>query len=222
MLAAYERAGLPSVDPYPTDNAWACFASNPSCGRDPWWAESNALQDVTHVAYSAIGSHFVTERRFAEAIDLLWQWPEGKVLLQWADSSGVMIMSLSFDRQTAFASYSPQRKLISFNSRFTTVPTWMQADVIAHELSHASDDAHGVNGGSTSAVCIDAETAAILVQQRFLVWLTRTLEPEGLPSVAVVSLRLSAEQAELAWSLYEIGFSTDIPSLVRRVYDGTC
>lgn len=222
MVAAYDRAGLPSIEPYPTDDGWACFATNPSCGRDPWWAEWNELQDETHVTYSAIGSHFVTERRFAESIDLLWQWPGGKALLQQADTSGVTVISLSYDRQIAFATYSPQRKLIAMNSRFTTEPTWMQADVIAHELSHAADDAHGVNGGSNSADCLAGETQAFVVQQRFLVWLTRTLEPEGLPSVAVITGRVSAAHAELARSLYEIGFSTDIPSLVRRDYDGTC
>ena len=222
MLAAYDRAGLPSIDPYPTDREWGCFVTNPSCGRDPWWVEHNELQDDTSVTYSAIGSHFVTERRFDESVDLLWQWPEGKALLQQADSSAVSVISLSYDRQKAFATYSPQRKLIAINSRFTAVPTWMQADVIAHELSHASDDAHGVNQEQTSAACLVGETTAILVQQRFLVWLTRTLEPEGLPSIAVISGRLSAEQAQLARSLYEIGFSTDIPSLVRREYGGTC
>src|SRR5262249_42214061 len=186
MLAAYDRAGLPTIDPYPSDTTWSCFATNPSCGRDPWWAEWNEQQDETHVSYSAIGPHFVTQSRFAEAINLLCQWPEGKGLLEQADAAGVLVMTLSYDRQTAFATYSPQRKLIAFNSRFTTVPTWMAADVIAHELSHAADDTHGANGSSTSAACIDGETAAYLVQQRFLVWLTRGLEPEGLPSVAVV------------------------------------
>jgi hypothetical protein len=222
MLAAYDRAGLPTIDPYPSDTTWSCFASNPSCARDPWWAEWNEQQDDTHVSYSAIGSHFVTERRFAEAVNLLWQWPEGKALLEQAAGPGVLVMTLSYDRQTAFATYSPQRKLIAFNSRFTTEPTWMAADVIAHELSHAADDAHGVNQAPTPAACLAGETEATLAQQRFLVWLTRTLQPEGLPNVALVAGRLSTEQTELAQSLYEIGFSTDIPDLVGREYDETC
>ena len=222
MVAAYDRAGLPSIDPYPSDLTWSCFATNPSCGRDPWWAEWNEAQDSTHATYSAIGSHFVTERRFAEVTDLLWQWPEGKALLQQADGSGVLVISLSYDHQAAFATYSPQRKLIAVNSRILTAPTWMVADVLAHELSHASDDARGVNQDGTSAACLAGETTATLVQQRFLVWLTRTLEPQGLPSVAVVSGRLVDEQAALARDLFAIGFSTDIPNLVSRAYDGTC
>jgi len=222
MLAAYDGAGLPSIDPYPADSSWRCFDENPSCKRDPWWAEWNEAQDATHVTYSALGTHFMTERRFDESIDLLWQWTEGKSLLQQADASGVLVISLSYDRQTAFATYSPQRKLIAINSRFTTAPTWMLADVIAHELSHASDDANRVNSDGNSAACLAGETSATLVQQRFLVWLTRTLEPWGLPSVGVVSAQLSAVHAELARSLYEIGFSTDIPHLVQQNYDGTC
>ena len=222
MVAAYDRAGLPTIDPYPNDTTWSRSATNPSCGRDTWWAGGNEDQDDSHVSCAAIGPHFVTERRYAEAIDLLWQWPNGKRLLQQADSSGVKVMTLSYDQQTAFATYSPQRKLIAFKSRFTAVPTWMTADVIAHELSHAADDAHGVNQAPTPAACLAGETAATQTQQRFLVWLTRTLEPAGLPNVAAVSARLSAEQTELAQSLYDIGFSTDIPALVGRAYDETC
>jgi hypothetical protein len=215
-------ATVPTIDAYASDATWSCFDTNPSCRRDAWWAEWNELQDSPHVTYSAIGPQLTTERRFSEAIDLLWQWPEGKALLSEADRSGVLVITLDYDRQTAFATYSPQRKLIAFNGRFTTTPTWMVADVLAHELSHAADDAHQLNMQHTSASCLAGETRATEVQQQFLVWLTRTLKPEGLPSVAVVSGRLSAEQTQLASSLYQIGFSTDIPRLVSQAYDGTC
>jgi hypothetical protein len=55
MLAAYDRAGLPTIDPYPNDTTWSCFPSNPSCGRDPWWAEWSEQHDDARVSYSAIG-----------------------------------------------------------------------------------------------------------------------------------------------------------------------
>jgi hypothetical protein len=179
MVAAYDRAGLAAIDPYPSDAVWSCFATNPSCSREPWWGEWDALQDATHVSYAAVGTHFTTERSFAEAVDLLWQWPEGKLLLRQADQASVLVMSLDYDQQVAFATYSPQRKLIALNRRFTAAPTWMVADVLAHELSHASDDAHGVNMAPTFAGCIAGETAATAVQQRFLVWLTRTSGRKG-------------------------------------------
>jgi hypothetical protein len=51
MLVAYDRAGLPSIDPYTSATTWSCFTSNPSCARDPWWAEWNEHQDDTHVSY---------------------------------------------------------------------------------------------------------------------------------------------------------------------------
>jgi hypothetical protein len=98
----------------------------------------------------------------------------------------------------------------------------MVADVIAHELSHAADDANAVNQAPTAEACLAGETSAFLAQQRFLVWLTRTLQPAGLPNVAVVTGQLSTDPAELARSLYDIGFSTDLPDLVGRAYDGVC
>jgi hypothetical protein len=220
--AQQQTAALPTIDPYSSDSTWSCLDSNPSCARDPWWAEWDEQQDAANVTYSAIGPHFTTERRYAEAIDLLWQWPEGKSLLRQADGSGVLLMTLSYDQQTAFATYSPQRKLIAINSRVAAAPTWMLADVIGHELSHASDDAHGVNQDHTSASCLAGETAATLLQQRFLVWLTRTLEPQGLPTVGVVSAHLSDDNAALANSMYTIGFSTNIPGLITRAYDQVC
>ena len=98
----------------------------------------------------------------------------------------------------------------------------MAADVIAHELSHAADDAHGVNQAPVPTACLAGETAATLTQQRFLVWLTRSLQPEGLPNIAVVMGRLTAEQSELAQSLYQIGFSTDVGDLVDAEYHDVC
>src|SRR5688500_6034528 len=118
MLAAYARAGVSGVLPYSSDTAWTCLAANPSCGRDPWWAEWNELQGEDVVTYAAIGGRFSTERRFVEAVNLLWQWPHGKTLLLQADRSGVRVMSLAYDRRTAFASYVPERKLIAINQRF--------------------------------------------------------------------------------------------------------
>jgi hypothetical protein len=55
----------------------------------------------------------------------------------------------------------------------------MVADVLAHELSHAADGAHGLHMGHTHADCIAGETAAYEVERRFLVWLTRTLNRKG-------------------------------------------
>jgi hypothetical protein len=47
-------------------------------------------------------------------------------------------------------------------------------------------------------------------------------QPEGLPSIAVVTARLSPEHGELARSLYQLGFSDNLPRLVGETYEGTC
>jgi hypothetical protein len=222
VQAAYASAGPAGIPPYPNDTSWTCLPTNPSCGKDPWWAEHNELKDSTPVTYQAIGARFVSDRGFVEAVNLLWQSPEGKQLLKTANGSGVTVISRAYDRQYAFATYLPQRKSVVLNDRFLTVPTWMLADVLAHELSHAADDAGGMHMGNTSSDCIAGELAAFQVERRFLIWLTRSLVPEGLPSLAAISGRLSAEHTLLANSLFRIGFSDDIPRLVERTYEGTC
>ncbi len=222
VQAAYANAGPAGIPPSPNDTSWSCLPTNPSCARDPWWAEYNELQDTAHVPYQAIGPRFVSERSFVEAVNLLWQSPEGKELLRKANGSEVTVISRAYDRQFAFATYLPQRKTVVLNSRFLTAPTWMLADVLAHELSHASDDASGLHMAHTSSDCIAGELAAYQVERRFLIWLTRTLIPEGMPSLASISGRLSAEHEQLADSLFRIGFSDDMPNLVARTYEGTC
>jgi hypothetical protein len=57
----------------------------------------------------------------------------------------------------------------------------MLADVIAHELRHAADRAAGVWQRRTPDDCYANEQSAYATERRFLVWLTRTLHPEGLP-----------------------------------------
>jgi hypothetical protein len=222
MLEAYRRAARPSVDPYPNDFAYSCLPSNPSCASDPWWGEWNAIQDDARVTYTAVGSRFVTERRYAEAVNLLWQWPEGKTLLHEADSQAVGVMTLDYDEQTAFASYVPARNVITFNRRYVTAPTWMVAAVVAHELAHSLDDGRNALGRSNATDCLAVETRAFEVQQRYLVWLTRTLHPEGLPTLAVVSGRLNSEHAHLAANLYEVGGSNNVGQITEHAYGKLC
>src|SRR4051812_47262633 len=39
VQAAYASAGPAGIPPYPNDTSWTCLPTNPSCGKDPWWAE---------------------------------------------------------------------------------------------------------------------------------------------------------------------------------------
>jgi Zn-dependent protease with chaperone function len=222
MQTAYANAAPVGVPPYPSNTSWNCLPANPSCGRDPWWLERNEVQNPALVTYQAIGPGFGSEGSFVEAVNLLWQSPDGQELLRKSNGSGVTVISRAYDRQFAYATYLPQRNTIVINNRFLTAPSWMLADVLAHELSHASDRADGVHVGNTYADCIAGELAAFHVERRFLIWLTRTLVPDGLPSIATLSGQLSAEHGQLAETLYRLGFSNNIPQLVARTYEGTC
>lgn len=98
----------------------------------------------------------------------------------------------------------------------------MVSAVLAHELSHSLDDSQNRLGGANSADCIARETHAFEVSQRYLVWLTRTLHPEGLPSIAVVSGRLSTEHGYLAADLYDLGGSTNVAQRAEAAYAKVC
>jgi hypothetical protein len=85
--------GLPAVPPYRSDSEGWCFTTNASCNREARWDEWNERQGTSYVRYSAIGTGFVTEEGFAEAVDLIWQWPEGKDLLRIADRNHVAVVA---------------------------------------------------------------------------------------------------------------------------------
>ena len=219
---AAAQAEQPRIEAYADDLVWSCPPANPSCTRDHWSIEHNELQDDTRVTYAAIGARFTTERRFAEAVNVVWQWPEGKTLLRQANDSGVLIISIDYDRQTSFATYSPQRELIAINRRYVAAPTWMLAGVLAHELTHASDHALGIHEQPNAGDCIARESAAFEAQRRYLVWLTRSLQPEGLPTLPRLMANLSTEHSVLARNLYEMGLTDTLPALVQDTYEGTC
>jgi hypothetical protein len=172
------------------------------------------------VRYSAIGNGFTTEFRFREAINMLWQWPEGKELLRSANASRVKVVTGSLD--DAFASYRSRERQVTVNTNFTEVSTWMLADIIAHELRHASDFAAGLWQSNSSDSCLGAEQSAYSTEHRFMVWLSRTLHPEGLPNRYDLLSRVSTEDQILASNVYEIGTSIDMASLVRRDYHESC
>jgi hypothetical protein len=90
-----------------------------------------------------------------------------------------------------YASYRAAFSLITVSQQFTEVSTWMLADVLAHELRHAADDAAGLWQANTPENCFGAEQSAYSTERRFLFWLSHTMHPEGLPNrydlLAVVS-----------------------------------
>jgi hypothetical protein len=209
------------VAAYAVDSEQRCFSANPSCGRDTWWVEWNELQDASFVRYGAIGTGLVTEGRFREAVNMLWQWPEGRDLLRSANQRGLGIVAGKAS-ESSYATFRPAFSLIIVDKRFTEVSTWMLADVIGHELRHAADDSQGQFKERSPENCIAGEQSAYGTERRFLVWLSTRMHPDGLPRQSELLSVVSAEDQVLARSLYEIVATGNLSGMVRRDYHETC
>jgi hypothetical protein len=199
----------------------ACQRANPSCGRDAWWGEWNELQESSLVQYRFLGPGLITERRFTEAIWLVWRWPEGGVLLQSAADQGLGVVTASAaDLPTAFSAFSPGRHLIGVNDDFNQTSTWMVADLLAHELRHAADQAAGVRQANTFADCIQREQVAYQTEDRFVHWLANTLG--GLPSDAQIAAYLSPADHVLYDNITSIYSAPDVNALALSDYLHHC
>lgn len=209
-----------TVDDAPAGNGWPCQSRNPSCGREEWWAEWNDVQDSQPMQYRYIGAGLVTEGRFAEAIALLWLWPEGRELLQTAADSGVAIYSSPEIARRAFAAYRPANRTLLVNPQFTEVSTWLLADIIAHELRHASDHATDTRMGGGYADCVAREQMAFQTEARFVRWLRD--RQGGLPSSDEVSKLLSQEDFALFSDVYRTMTSDNLDAQVEEAYRAIC
>lgn len=202
------------------NGVWPCLRENPSCTREPWWAQWNTLQDPKRTQYTFLGPGFVTEYRFAEAVGLLWQWPEGKDLLRAASDHGVRVYVAPDIPRQAFAGYSTRARAIGFNQQFTETSTWMVASVLAHELKHAMDDWAGERQGDGFDDCVAREQEAYKVEARFTRWL---YEQQGeFPSPRDVQQTLSIDDQRLYVNLYRIASSDSPESLALEDYRGIC
>lgn len=201
-------------------NDWPCQTRNPSCGREAWWAEWNDVQDGSPLQYKFIGPGLVTEARFAEAISLLWLWPEGRELLQTAAEHGVAIYNSPEIARRAFAAYRPANQTLLINPNFSEVSTWLLADVIAHELRHASDHATGTRMGGGYGDCVAREQVAFATEARFVRWLAD--RQGGLPSPDEVSKLLSQEDFALFTDVYRTLNSDNLNAQVEESYRQIC
>ena len=200
---------------------WPCLRQNPSCAREPWWAEWNDLQVPEPIQYRFLGPGFVTEYRFAEAVGLLWQWPEGKDLLRAAADHGVTVIASPRIPRAAFAGYAPPFQTIVFNPQFTETSTWMVASVLAHELKHAMDDRGGVRQGTSHEDCVTREQEAYKVEARFALWLYN--QQGEFPTLGDLQrLKLSNEDIALYKNLARIASSDNPESLALEDYRGIC
>lgn len=209
----------PLIAPPTDDTRFWCVTANPRCSRDPWWVEWDALQNTEIVEFQ-FAPGLLAQRRFIESIWLVWQWPEGKDLLREAGANGVYVHANTATFSDAFASYVFPSNEIRFNRTFTETSTWMIADVLAHELKHASDVFQGIAIGRTSADCITREQRAYGVEARFLRWLSARMG--GLPSVGDVAVRLSLEDYHLFTNLEELAYTSNPSAAAARDYRGHC
>jgi hypothetical protein len=220
------RANIPTtfnyrtIDQAPSSDGWPCQSANPSCGREDWWAEWNDIPDGKPLQYRFVGPGLVTEGRFAEVIGLLWTWPEGRELLQTAASNGVTIRSSPEIARRAFAAYQPATKTLLVNPQFTEVSTWMLADVLAHELRHASDDATNTRMGATYGDCVAREQVAFQTENRFVNWIAD--RQSGLPSPDDVSKVLSQADFALYMDISHTLTSDNLDAQVEEAYRAIC
>jgi hypothetical protein len=209
-----------TIDQAPSGNTWPCLQRNPSCGREDWWAQWNELQDGSLLQYRYIGPGLVTESRFAEAVALLWLWPEGHDLLVTAANNGVYVFSSPEIARRAFAAYVPAYRSLLVNPGFTEVSTWLLADVLAHELRHASDHANNIRMGSDYGDCIAREQIAFQTEASFVRWLAD--RQGGLPSSDQVSKILSPQDFALFQDIYHTLTADDLNAQVEESYRSIC
>jgi hypothetical protein len=209
---------FPLVEAPANDGGPWCIEQNPACGRDVWWSERNELQHDDLIEYRFVPG-LVTESRFVEAIYLLWQWPEGKELLKGAGEYSVRIISSSRGR-SAFASYSPQEHQIRINRIYAEAPSWMVAEMLAHELTHAADHRLELLDDTQAETCAWAEGHAYQAQARYTQWLYDRMG--GPPPQDEIQQNLRAEERRLFTATQRIWSAPDQLALAADDYQDLC
>jgi hypothetical protein len=203
-----------------------CFAVNPSCSRDDaWWMEWFDLQEqpvADHLAqFSSLGSGFRAEFRFAEAVVLIWAWPEGRQLLQDAARFGITVVSGgAADMPTAYADFNGALHRIRINATYRAISTWALADLLVHELQHVHDALVGAHREPTQAGCIAEEVSAYAAEARFARWIGAAMG--SLPAPDVVAKTLSAEDSNVYAAILAPVNAPDLAAYVTRVVRDDC
>jgi hypothetical protein len=137
----------------PSSNAgW--FAS-----RYHWFREA----DMSVVCLNVKASKCLnTDGWLISTVDDLNQLAEGQTLLQTAADHGVTLARGKTD-YGVLGFYDPSRRLITLDTRLDANSSWVRATVLAHELTHASDDVLGLVDQS-SAGCYQEEERAFTTE----------------------------------------------------------
>jgi len=205
-----------------------CLRTNPICGQDrQWWVrwDDSKLTDI--VGYEWLPG-LLTERRFAEGLLLLSQWPEGEMLLQTAARAGVRVIGVApttvgasriWEAYAAFAT-NGHEMLVLINDKYAATSTFEIADLLAHELTHVSDWVAGINTASGFSACISREQRARQAEWRFLTYLAQRFG--GLPSPPLAASELSAEDQDLIALLLHIATVPNLDADTAANYQQQC
>jgi hypothetical protein len=212
---------IPLVD----TGAW-CLAPNTSCVDGPWWqaqpdpSSAPSGKFTTYVGLDGLRS----DPDFAEAVRLLWQWPEGRQELIGAAGRGVRIVQGPRHRgrsSDTFATYEEETRTVEVAHENMDVPTWMLADLLAHELRHANDLAQGTQAWDGSTGCFALEERAYRTEQRYMAWLVSRFGP--LPSeTAARDAELSSAADDLYLNMMQIDRVVDVLGVVHQDYAEAC
>ncbi|HZQ34885.1 MAG TPA: hypothetical protein VFD32_03055 [Dehalococcoidia bacterium] len=202
----------------PAPGAWSCLGSNPACTRhDPWWQEALLQAPAAPgsvVEFSPLGAGLTADPRLAEAVLWLWSWPEGRGLLRAAAAHGVAIrvttLPAAMGRLESAARYDPRMRAVEIDGRFLTAPSWLLGDLLAHELTHATQDAAGQRFGTGQAACIAAELPA---RRNEVAYVRALFDRLGAPPSGAAA-SLSAPGAELLQMAEGLLDSADLPGIV--------
>ncbi len=208
-----------TLDPHgPAPGAWSCLAGNPACARhDPWWREA-LLQPPAGtgsvVEFSPLGAGFTADPRLTEGVLWLWSWPDGRTLLRAAAARGVSLrvatLPAAAGGQVSAARYDVRTRAVDVDARFVFAPSWLLGDVLAHELTHAAQDAAGQQLGPGQAACVAAELPARRTEAAYLSDLFDRL---GAPPANAAAALSPASAALLQMAEGLLG-SADLPGLV--------
>jgi hypothetical protein len=219
-LAAGSRT-IPLAD---TGN-W-CLAPNTTCTDGPWWqaqADRSTLRNAPLASFVGLDG-LRADPDFGEAVRLLWQWPEGRKELIGAATHGVQIHQgprHPTGDSDSFATYDDDTLTVEVAYEDMDVPTWMLADLLAHELRHANDMSQSPGGWEGSQGCFELEERAYATEQRYMNWLTSRFG--GLPSAsAEYNAGLSYAADDLYGNMLGIERTSDIVGLVHHDYADTC
>jgi hypothetical protein len=212
--------------PLANSGSW-CLVSNSSCQDGPWWQAqsertSARLRQATATYVGLDG--LTSDPDFGEAVRLLWQWPEGRKELIGAADRGVTIVQgprHPAANTDAFATYQESTLTIEVAYDDMDVPTWMLADLLAHELRHANDMGRPDATWDDRKGCFLLEERAYATEQRYMTWLTHRFGP--LPSdSAETDAELSYAADDLYANMMHLDNTEDIVALVQSDYAETC